>query len=87
MAHDVLVLGATVAGLTAARRLAEVGYDVVVLDPNPEGMSAAIGHGIAGVGHASTIANMAHAYGIPAAREHVMRNIEGCGRSPGSPTT
>jgi len=77
MAHDVLVLGATVAGLTAARRLAEVGYDVVVLDPNPEGMSAAIGHGVAGVGHASTIANMAHAYGMPAAREHVLRNIEG----------
>ena len=77
MAHDVLVLGATVAGLTAARRLAEVGYDVLVLDPNPEGMSAAIGHGIAGVGHASTIANMAHAYGVAAAQEHVLRNIEG----------
>lgn len=77
MAHDVLVLGATVAGLTVARRLARIGYDVVVLDPNAEGRSAAIGHGVAAVGHASTIANMAHAYGVPAAREHIERNLAG----------
>ena len=77
MAHDVLILGATVAGLTAARRLARVGYDVVVLDPNSAGVSAAIGHGVAAVGHASTIANMAHAYGLDAAQEHIRRNIAG----------
>jgi len=77
MAHDVLVLGATVAGLTVARRLAHRGYDVVVLDPNREAESAAVGHGVAAVGHASTIANMAHAYGIEAAREHVRRNTAG----------
>ena len=77
MPHDTLVLGATVAGLTVARRLASKGYDVVVLDPNPEGRSAAIGHGIAAVGHASTIAAMAHAYGLAAAREHVERNLAG----------
>ena len=69
MAHDVLVLGATVAGLTVARRLAHRGYDVVVLDPNREAESAAVGHGVAAVGHASTIANMAHAYGIEAAAQ------------------
>lgn len=77
MAHDVLVLGATVAGLTAARRLADIGYDAVVLDPFTEGRSAAIGHGIAAVGHASTIANMANAYGMEAAREHIRRNLAG----------
>ncbi|MFT3888947.1 MAG: FAD-dependent oxidoreductase [Arachnia sp.] len=77
MAHDVLVLGATVAGLTVARRLAHRGFDVLVLDPNGEGESAAIGHGVAAVGHASTIANMAHAYGLEAAREHVRRNLAG----------
>ena len=77
MPHDVLVLGASVAGLTAARRLAETGFDVVVLDPNPTGRSAAVGHGVAAVGHASTIANMAHAYGMAAAREHIERNIAG----------
>ena len=52
MAHDVVVLGATVAGLTASRRLAAEGYDVVVLDPNLELRSAAIGHGVAAIGHA-----------------------------------
>lgn len=77
MAHDTLVLGATVAGLTVARRLAAKGFDVVVLDPNPEGGSAGIGHGVAAVGHASTIANMAHAYGLDAAREHITRNLAG----------
>lgn len=77
MAHDVVVLGATVAGLTVARRLADKGYDVLVLDPNAEGESAAIGHGVAAVGHASTIANMAHAYGLDAAREHIRRNLAG----------
>ncbi|SHJ86834.1 Glycine/D-amino acid oxidase [Tessaracoccus bendigoensis DSM 12906] len=77
MAHDVLVLGATVAGLTVARRLARIGYDVVVLDPNAEALSASIGHGVAAVGHGSTIANMAHAYGVPAAREHIERNLAG----------
>lgn len=77
MAHDVVVLGATVAGLTVARRMAAEGYDVVVLDPNLEGLSAAIGHGVAAVGHASTVANMAHAYGLEAAREHTRRNIAG----------
>ena len=77
MAHDVAVLGATIAGLTVARRLADKGYDVLVLDPNPEGDSAAIGHGVAAVGHASTIANMANAYGLDAAREHIRRNLSG----------
>lgn len=75
MAHDVVVLGATVAGLTASRRLAAEGYDVVVLDPNLELRSAAIGHGVAAIGHASTVANMAHAYGLDAAREHIRRNV------------
>lgn len=75
MAHDVVVLGATVAGLTAARRLAAEGYDVLVMDPNPEARSAAIGHGVAAMGHASTVASMAHAYGMEAAREHIRRNL------------
>lgn len=77
MAHDVAVLGATVAGLTVARRIAERGYDVIVLDPSPEGRSAAIGHGVAAIGHASTIAAMAYAYGLDAAREHIRRNQAG----------
>lgn len=77
MAHDVVVLGATVAGLTAARLLASQGFGVMVLDPNDEGGSAAIGHGVAAIGHASTVANMAFAYGVPAAREHTRRNIAG----------
>ena len=59
MVHDVVVLGATVAGLTVARRLAAEGYDVLVLDPNLEGLSAGIGHGVAAVGHASTAAAIA----------------------------
>lgn len=75
MTHDVVVLGATVAGLTAARRLAAEGFDVLVMDPNPEARSAAIGHGVAAMGHASTVANMAHAYGLDAAREHIERNL------------
>lgn len=87
MAHDVLVLGATVAGLTAARRLADAGYDVLVLDPNPAGHSAAIGHGVAAIGHASTIANMAHAYGLPAAREHIQRNLAGMAEIEATATT
>ncbi|GAA4889299.1 hypothetical protein GCM10025789_02110 [Tessaracoccus lubricantis] len=77
MAHDVVVLGATVAGLTVARLLASEGFGVVVLDPNTEGISAAIGHGVAAIGHASTVANMAHFYGLAAAREHTRRNIAG----------
>lgn len=77
MAYDVAVLGATVAGLTVARLLAAEGFAVVVLDPNDEGASAAIGHGVAAIGHASTMAAMAHAYGMAAAREHTRRNVAG----------
>lgn len=77
MVRDVVVLGATVAGLTAARRLAAEGFAVDVLDPNPELVSAAIGHGVAACAHASTCANMAGAYGEGAAREHVRRNLAG----------
>ncbi|MBB1509693.1 FAD-dependent oxidoreductase [Tessaracoccus sp. MC1756] len=77
MAHDVVVLGATVAGLTVARLLASEGFGVVVLDPNDEGVSAATGHGVAAIGHASTVATMAHFYGLAAAREHTRRNIAG----------
>ncbi|MHA6510992.1 FAD-dependent oxidoreductase [Tessaracoccus sp. Z1128] len=75
MAHDVVVLGASVAGLTVARRLATEGYDVLVLDPNQEFRSAAIGHGVAAVGHASTVAAMAHAYGAEGVLEHARRNV------------
>ena len=32
MAHTIVVLGSGMAGLTAARRLADAGHDVVVLD-------------------------------------------------------
>ena len=74
MSHDVVVLGASVAGLTVARRLAAEGYDVLVLDPNLEFRTAAIGHGVAAVGHASTVAAMAHAYGPAAVLEHARRN-------------
>ncbi len=77
MARDVVVIGATVAGLTAARRLASEGFGVTVLDPNPEGASAGIGHGVAACAHASTVANMASAYGNESAHEHVRRNLSG----------
>ena len=77
MARDVVVLGATVSGLTSARILARRGFDVVVLDPNPEGSSAAVGHGVAAVGHASTVAAMDHAYGPEVVKEHLLRNVAG----------
>lgn len=77
MVHDVVVIGASVAGLTAARRLAAEGFDVVVLDPNPEGATAAIGHGVAACAHSSTVAAMSAAYGPDAALEHVRRNLAG----------
>lgn len=73
--HDVVILGATVAGLTVARLVASEGFDVVVLDPNLESRSAAIGHGVAAPGHASTTVTMAHHYGVDAAKEHVRRNV------------
>lgn len=77
MAWDVVVLGATIAGLTAARRLAADGFAVTVLDPNPELVSASIGHGVAASAHASTVAKMAAAFGDSAAHEHVRRNLVG----------
>ncbi len=77
MARDVVVMGATVAGLTAARRLASEGFDVTVLDPNPEGASVGIGHGVLACAHASTVANMAAAYGPESAHDHVRRNLAG----------
>ena len=77
MAHDVVVLGATIAGLTLARRLARRGFDVVVIDPNVEGRSAAVGHGVAAIGHASTVATMDHAYGPGVVQEHLVRNLAG----------
>ena len=77
MAWDVVVLGATIAGLTAARRFAADGFAVTVLDPNPELASASIGHGVAASAHASTVANMAAAFGDAAAHEHVRRNLAG----------
>ncbi|MDO5067861.1 MAG: FAD-dependent oxidoreductase [Propionibacteriaceae bacterium] len=77
MVRDVVVLGATIAGLTAARRLAAEGFLVAVLDPSQELVSAAIGHGVAASAHASTCANMAGAYGDGAVAEHVRRNLAG----------
>lgn len=77
MVLDVVVIGASVAGLTAARRLAAEGFSVAVLDPNRGHLTAAIGHGVAACAHASTVANMAGAYGDEAAREHVRRNLAG----------
>ncbi len=77
MVLDVVVIGASVAGLTAARRLAAEGFSVAVLDPNQAHATAAIGHGVAACAHASTVANMAGAYGDEAAREHVRRNLAG----------
>lgn len=77
MIHDVVVLGATVAGLTAARTLAREGCDVVVLDPNIEHRSAAIGHGVAAAGHASTVSDMRFSYGEAVAIEHIERNLRG----------
>ncbi|QUC14645.1 FAD-binding protein [Arachnia propionica] len=68
MVLDVVVIGASVAGLTAARRLATEGFSVAVLDPNQAHATAAIGHGVAACAHASTVANMAGAYGDEAAR-------------------
>lgn len=77
MAHDVVVIGATVAGLTAARRLASEGFGVLVLDPSPAHVTASIGHGVAAVAHASTVANMRAAYGDVAVQEHLRRNVAG----------
>ncbi len=77
MARDGVVIGATVTGLTAARRLASEGFDVTVLDPNSEGASVGIGHGVVACAHASTVANMASAYGKDSAHEHVRRNLAG----------
>ncbi len=77
MMHDVVVLGATVAGLTAARTLAREGFDVVVLDPNMEHRSAAIGHGVAAAGHANTVADMRAEYGDGVTIEHIERNVRG----------
>lgn len=77
MPHDVAVIGATIAGLTAARRLAAEGVDVVVLDPNPPHLSTAVGHGVAAFAHASTVATMRAAYGDNAVIEHVRRNTVG----------
>lgn len=77
MIHDVAILGATVAGLTAARTLAREGFDVIVLDPNMEHRSAAIGHGVAAAGHASTVADMCREYGEAVAIEHIERNVHG----------
>ena len=79
MIHDVVVLGATVAGLTAARTLAREGFNVVVLDPNMEHRSAAIGHGVAAAGHASTVADMRSEYGDDVTIEHIVRNVHGTG--------
>lgn len=47
--YDVIVIGATIAGLTSAIKLAQRGAQVAVLDPNPAPASAALGHGIAAV--------------------------------------
>lgn len=77
MVHDVLVIGATIAGLTAARRLAAEGFDVVVLDPSPDGVSAAIGHGVAARAAAGTVASLQTTYGHDAALEHVRRTLAG----------
>ena len=77
MVHDVLIIGATVAGLTTARRLGTEGFDVVVVDPSAPGASAAIGHGVAACAHASTVATMRGAYGAEAVAEHVARNLAG----------
>lgn len=44
--YDVIVIGATVSGLTSAVALARRGMKVIVLDPNRAGGSAAIGHGL-----------------------------------------
>lgn len=77
MPHDVAVIGATIAGLTAARRLAGEGVDVVVVDPNPPHVSTAVGHGVAAFAHASTVATMRAAYGDNAVVEHVRRNTVG----------
>ncbi len=77
MARDVVMIGATIAGLTAARRLAAEGFEVVVLDPNPPLSSAAIGHGMVATAHSSTAAAMAGAYGPEAVVEHVRRNLAG----------
>ncbi len=77
MVWDVVVLGASIAGLSAARRLASHGYAAVVLDPNPPLASATIGHGVAACAHASTVARMAAVYGDGAAGEHVRRNLAG----------
>lgn len=77
MARDVVVIGATISGLTAARRLASEGFDVAVLDPNPEYVSADVGHGVAGIAHTSAIANMRAAYGDQAVVDHVRRTVAG----------
>ena len=63
--------------MTTARRLASHGFDVVVLDPGPEGDSAAIGHGVASVGHVSDVASIATRYGDTAATKYVRRTVTG----------
>lgn len=73
--HDVVVIGATVAGLTAARRLASEGFDVVVLDPNSPVVSADTGHGVATAATIADAASMRAAYGDQAVVDQVRRNL------------
>lgn len=44
--YDAIVIGATVAGLTCATKLANRGVHVAVLDPAPAPESASVGHGV-----------------------------------------
>lgn len=68
---EVCVIGATVAGLVCAIDLARRGVRVQVLDPNPDAVSASIGHGVATILQGELLRELAMGIGVEAAHDHI----------------
>ena len=75
MVLDVVVIGASVAGLTAARRLAAEGFSVAVLDPNREHLTAAIGHGVAAAGAVELVETELHDHSLGVALDRELGRV------------